>query len=135
MNYIGQIVKEKRKQLGFSQKNFATFANLGYRFVKELEEGKKTVRLDKVDQALKFLGLQITVLPIDYVATHQNTSDGDIIGSVIEICKRHKVKHLYLYGSHAKGLVKTGSDFDFAVMGFNGRIDELMEDIILISVI
>ena len=129
MNNIGQVIKNRRKQLGLTQKDFATFANLGYRFVKELEEGKQTVRLDKVEQALEFLGLEMNIEPLDYVAKHKNTSNGEIISLVIEVCRNHGVKHLYLYGSYAKGLVKPGSDFDFAIQGFNGRIDDLLEDI------
>lgn len=129
MNNIGQAIKERRKQLGLTQKDFATFANLGYRFVKELEEGKQTVRLDKVEQALQFLGLELNLSPVDYVVTHKNTPDGVIINCVIETCKKHGVKHLYLYGSYAKKLVKPGSDFDFAIEGFEGKINELVEDI------
>lgn len=129
MNSIGQIVRNRRKQLGITQKDFATFSNLGYRFVKELEAGKQTVRLDKVTQALDFLGLQLNVSPVDYVMSHGNTSDGEIISLVAESCKRHGVRHLYLYGSYAKKMVKTGSDFDFAIKGFDGRYEDLIEDI------
>lgn len=129
MNSIGKIIKARRKQLGITQKDFATFANLGYRFVKELEEGKETVRLDKVEQALIFLGLELSITPIDYTVVRKNISSGEIISLVTEVCRNHGVEHLYLYGSYAKGLASPRSDFDVAIKGFHGRFDELMEDI------
>ena len=49
---IGKIVKEERKKAGLTQEEFALRAGLGLRFVRELEQGKETVRLDKVKQAL-----------------------------------------------------------------------------------
>ena len=36
-------------------------SGLGLRFVRELEQGKTTVRLDKVNQALAFFGYSVTV--------------------------------------------------------------------------
>ena len=52
MNTIGQYIKEQRKKAGLTQEEFAMRAGLGLRFVRELEQGKETVRLDKVNQAL-----------------------------------------------------------------------------------
>ncbi len=58
MNVIADYVKKNRKKLGLTQKEFATRAGLGLRFVRELEEGKKTLRLDKVNQALAMFGME-----------------------------------------------------------------------------
>ena len=58
MNTIGKYVKEKRKSVGFTQEEFALRAGLGLRFVRELEQGKETVRLDKVNQALAMFGME-----------------------------------------------------------------------------
>lgn len=55
MNIIGKFVKEKRKEAGLTQEEFALRSGLGLRFVRDLEQGKKTVRLDKVNQALAML--------------------------------------------------------------------------------
>ena len=52
MNEIAEFIKEKRKALGLTQGEFAIRAGLGVRFVRELENGKETVRMDKVNQAL-----------------------------------------------------------------------------------
>ena len=57
MNIIGEFVKQKRKEAGFTQEEFAIRSGLGLRFVRELEQGKETVRLDKVNQALAMFGM------------------------------------------------------------------------------
>lgn len=41
-----------------TQEEFAMRAGLGLRFVRELEQGKQTVRLDKVNQALGMFGME-----------------------------------------------------------------------------
>ncbi len=58
MNTIGEFIKQNRKQLGLTKKEFAFRSGLGLRFVRELEQGKKTVRLDKVNQALAMFGME-----------------------------------------------------------------------------
>ena len=58
MNRIGNYIKEERKKAGLTQEEFAMRAGLGLRFVRELEQGKETVRLDKVNQALAMFGKQ-----------------------------------------------------------------------------
>ena len=56
MNRIGKYIKEERKKAGLTQEEFAMRSGLGLRFVRELEQGKETVRLDKVNQALAMFG-------------------------------------------------------------------------------
>ncbi len=56
MNRIGIFVKEQRKKAGLTQEEFAVRSGLGLRFVRELEQGKETVRMDKVNQALAMFG-------------------------------------------------------------------------------
>ena len=56
MNRIGNYIKEERKKAGLTQEEFAMRAGLGLRFVRELKQGKETVRLDKVNQALAMFG-------------------------------------------------------------------------------
>ena len=58
MNQIAKFVKEQRKQLGLTQEEFALRSGLGLRFVRELEQGKETVRMDKVNQALAMFGME-----------------------------------------------------------------------------
>jgi y4mF family transcriptional regulator len=58
MNRIGSYIKEKRKDAGLTQEEFAMRSGLGIRFVRELEQGKETVRMDKVNQALAMFGME-----------------------------------------------------------------------------
>lgn len=58
MNTIGKFIKEKRKEVGLTQEEFAMRSGLGLRFVRELEQGKETVRLDKVNQALAMFDME-----------------------------------------------------------------------------
>lgn len=58
MGKIGKYIKEERKKAGLTQEEFAMRSGLGLRFVRELEQGKETVRLDKVNQALAMFGME-----------------------------------------------------------------------------
>lgn len=57
MNQISKFIKEKRKEVGLTQEDFAIRSGLGLRFIRELEQGKETVRMDKVNQALAMFGM------------------------------------------------------------------------------
>ena len=50
------FVKERRRALGLTQKGLADRAGVGLRFVRELEQGKTSLRLDKVNQILSLFG-------------------------------------------------------------------------------
>ena len=58
MNTISEYVKTERKKAGLTQREFALRSGLGLRFVREIEQGKETVRLDKVNQALAMFGMK-----------------------------------------------------------------------------
>ena len=58
MSTIGDYIKQERKKVGLTQEEFALRAGLGLRFVRELEQGKETVRMDKVNQALRMFGME-----------------------------------------------------------------------------
>lgn len=58
MNKIAEFIKQKRKEAGLTQEDFAIRSGLGLRFVRELEQGKETVRMDKVNQALSIFGME-----------------------------------------------------------------------------
>ncbi len=56
---IAHLVRVKRKKLGYTQSEFAKRVGVGLRFLKELEQGKKSLRLDKVTQVLNYFGYEI----------------------------------------------------------------------------
>ena len=58
MNKIAVFIKENRKAAELTQEEFAMRSGLGLRFVRELEQGKETVRMDKVNQALSMFGAE-----------------------------------------------------------------------------
>ncbi|MBP5416972.1 MAG: helix-turn-helix transcriptional regulator [Clostridiales bacterium] len=58
MNRIAEFIKENRRAAGLTQQEFAMRSGLGLRFVRELEQGKDTVRMDKVNTALAMFGME-----------------------------------------------------------------------------
>lgn len=56
---LGLAVRSKRKQDGLTQQDLAAIANVGVRFISDLENGKATVQLDSVMTVLQALGLQL----------------------------------------------------------------------------
>ena len=58
MSKIGEYVKRERRKAGLTQEDFALRSGLGLRFVRELEQGKETLRMDKVNQALRMFGME-----------------------------------------------------------------------------
>ena len=58
MNTIAEFIKTNRRAAGLTQEEFAMRSGLGLRFVRELEQGKETVRMDKVNTALAMFGMQ-----------------------------------------------------------------------------
>ena len=58
MNKIAVFIKQQRNAAGLTQEEFALRSGLGLRFVRELEQGKETVRMDKVNQALAMFGME-----------------------------------------------------------------------------
>ncbi len=56
MNEIATFIKQERKKAKLTQEEFAIRSGLGLRFIRELEQGKESVRMDKVNQALAMFG-------------------------------------------------------------------------------
>lgn len=58
---LAKEIKEMRKAAGLTQNDVSKRAGVGLRFVRELEQGKHTVRLDKVKQVLDLLGYELCI--------------------------------------------------------------------------
>lgn len=56
---LNQFVKDKRKSLGLTQEELSFKAGVGLRFIRELERGKPTLQMDKVNQVLKLFGFEL----------------------------------------------------------------------------
>ena len=60
---LTETVKQLRKQHGMTQEQLALKSGVGLNFVRELEQGKPTVRLDKVNQVLNLFNYEMTPTP------------------------------------------------------------------------
>ncbi|MEK6600570.1 MAG: type II toxin-antitoxin system Y4mF family antitoxin [Candidatus Binatota bacterium] len=71
---LSKRIKELRRRTGLTQVEFSKRVGVGLRFVRDLEQGKPSVRLDKVNQVLKFLGHHLEI-----VSNHESrtTSKGE----------------------------------------------------------
>ncbi len=56
MTQLSKYIKEKRKEYGLTQVDQSQKSGVGLRFVREMEQGKTTLRLDKVNQVLALFG-------------------------------------------------------------------------------
>ena len=62
-NELSDFIKRQRKIHGLTQKGLALKAGVGLRFVREMEQGKGSLRMDKVNQVLQLFGK--TLGPVD----------------------------------------------------------------------
>lgn len=60
MTQLAKYVKEMRKLYGLTQIDLSQKAGVGLRFVRDLEQGKETLRLDKVNQVLALFGAEMS---------------------------------------------------------------------------
>ena len=60
---ISEFVRQKRKEYNLTQRDLADRAGVGIRFVRELEGGKPTLRMDKVNIVLDLFGHQLGPVP------------------------------------------------------------------------
>ena len=67
MNILSTTVKMLRKQYNLTQEELSLKSGVGLRFVRDLEQGKETLRLDKVNQLLEFFNYEM-------VATQKNSN-------------------------------------------------------------
>ncbi|MGN1239821.1 MAG: helix-turn-helix transcriptional regulator [Paludibacteraceae bacterium] len=59
MDNLATYVKAKRKEFGLTQEELSLKSGVGLRFVRELEQGKATLRMDKVNQVLCLFGAEL----------------------------------------------------------------------------
>ena len=63
MNNISATVKALRKKYNLTQEDLALKSGVGLRFVRDLEQGKDTLRLDKVNQLLDLFNYEMSPTP------------------------------------------------------------------------
>ena len=62
---LAGFLKEKRKTLRLTQQSLAAKAGVGLRFIREMEQGKTTLRMDKVNQVLQLFGQELGPVPMN----------------------------------------------------------------------
>lgn len=69
---IAQYVKEMRKKYRLTQQDLSEKAGVGLRFVRELEQGKLTLRLDKINQIFELFGSECGPVPMKRETLYEN---------------------------------------------------------------
>ena len=64
-NPLATFVKTRRKATGINQIELAEKAGVGLRFLRDLEQGKSTLRMDKVNDVLRLFGETLGPIPLD----------------------------------------------------------------------
>jgi y4mF family transcriptional regulator len=62
---LSKHIKLKRKRNKLTQPELALKAGVGLRFVRDLEQGKNTLRMDKVNDVLRLFGETLGPIPMD----------------------------------------------------------------------
>lgn len=62
---LSEYVKNMRKEHNLTQMELSEKSGVGLRFVRELEQGKQTLRLDKVNQVLNLFGAEVGVVAMN----------------------------------------------------------------------
>ena len=56
---LSVFVKDMRREYSLTQEDLAAKAGVGLRFVRDLEQGKQTLRMDKINQVLELFGREV----------------------------------------------------------------------------
>jgi y4mF family transcriptional regulator len=60
---LGRFVKARRRLLKLTQRELTDRAGVGLRFLRDMEQGKQTLRMDKVNQVLALFGYELGPVP------------------------------------------------------------------------
>lgn len=71
---LSEFVRQRRKSLKMTQKEMSEKSGVGIRFIRELERGKETLKMDKVNQVLDLFGFELG--PIESTKVNGNNEEG-----------------------------------------------------------
>lgn len=63
MTPLSNTIKQKRKSLKLTQEDLSLKSGLGLRLIREIEQGKTSMRMDKVNQLLALFGMELVAAP------------------------------------------------------------------------
>lgn len=55
---FSKFLKQKRKETSITQEELAQKAGVGLRFIRDIEQGKKSIRMDKLNDVLSLFGYE-----------------------------------------------------------------------------
>lgn len=79
MKSLEAFVKEKRKEAGFSQQEFAEKAGVALTVIRKIEQGKSGLQLEKVNQVLKMFGHILAPVSLKTFSTSNNEESKDLL--------------------------------------------------------
>ena len=59
MKELGRAIRDRRKELGYTQAFVADYAGVSTSFLSELENGKETIQIGKMLEVISLLGMDI----------------------------------------------------------------------------
>jgi y4mF family transcriptional regulator len=63
MTELSKLIKQRRKEKGITQEELSAKSGLGLRLIREIEQGKTSMRVDKVNQLLNLFGMELMAAP------------------------------------------------------------------------
>lgn len=93
MTCLSKYVKEKRKEYGLTQIDLSQKSGVGLRFVRELEQGKETLRLDKVNKVLALFGDEMAPRRMESSVTIQKKAQLEcLLHRMVSILRAGEIK-------------------------------------------
>ena len=96
MTNISSFIKYNRKRLKITQEELANKAGVGIRFIRELEQGKQTLQLDKVNQVLSLFGFCLAPVKQEIdpymVALDFNNNGAKHFSTAVKIILKNKIE-------------------------------------------
>ena len=62
MQALGQAIRDRRRDLGYTQAFLADYAGISTSFLSELENGKETIQAGKVIEVISLLGMDLCIM-------------------------------------------------------------------------
>ena len=79
MKSLDVFVKDKRKQAGLTQEEFARKTGVALTVIRKIEQGKSDLQLEKVNQVLMMFGHILAPVSSKLISTSENETSGDIL--------------------------------------------------------
>lgn len=79
MKLLDAFVKDKRKEAGLTQEEFAEKAGVALTVIRKIEQGKSDLQLEKVNQVLKMFGHVLAPVSLKLLSTTNNEKSADIL--------------------------------------------------------